>query len=257
MDAYVNPTLQLGADDLLTLLERFGPSLALWRAAEIAALRRQPIERPLLDLGCGDGLVATLAFSHIDIGVDPNGDAIARAQSLGSYRRLEQSAIEQADVAPHSVGTVVSNSVFEHVPDVVQTLRAVANVLRPGGRLILTMPTEAFSHWLAFSAPQYVAWRNRHYEHRNLWSAARWARHLNQTGFDVVAVHPYLSHAQVRLWDTLDLMQRPRLGGRRLFGLVWRRLPRPLLTRLAERMTRMNLSAPPPGGGRLIVAYKR
>ena len=65
-----------------------GPSLGLWRAAEIAALREQTYEPPVLDLGCGDRA-----------GPEPGG----------------------------------------------------ARALRPGGRLILTAPTEAFSRQLALS----------------------------------------------------------------------------------------------------------
>src|SRR5579884_1217065 len=46
--------LHLDAFTCRILLELQGPSLGLWRAAEIAALREQSFERPILDVGCGD-----------------------------------------------------------------------------------------------------------------------------------------------------------------------------------------------------------
>ena len=60
--------------------------------------------------------------------------------------------------------------------------------------------------------------------------------------------------------DALELLQMIYLGaGRRrvrLFGQVWRRLPAAWIRALAHRASRLDLSAPAPGGGRLISAQK-
>lgn len=249
--------LHLGATEFQTLLERLGPSLALWRAAEIAALRRETYEPPVLDLGCGDGIVASFVLARIDIGVDPCASAIRRAATLSLYDRLEQHPIERAGVAPQSIGTVISNSVLEHIQDLDSVLRATAQLLRPGGRLIFTTPTEAFSRWLALPLPAYRAWRNRHYQHHNLWPVERWRQHLERAGFELIAAHTYLRRPLVTTWDALELLQRIYLGRRRLFSLGWRRLPGSTLQRLARRAAALDLSAPAPGGGQLIVARKR
>jgi hypothetical protein len=72
----------------------------------------------------------------------------------------------------------------------------------------------------------------------------------------VVKVRPYLRREMVKCWDALELLQRVWIGKRRLFSVCWRRLPRSVLTRLAQRLARVDLSAPAPGGGRLIVAVR-
>lgn len=252
----MSANLHLGADDLRILLERLGPSLGVWRAAEIAVLRTQPYPPPVLDLGCGDGIVTSFVLPHVDIGVDPCSEAIRRASALDLYARLEPVPIERIAVSPGSIGTIVSNSVLEHVPDLPSVLQACARLLRGGGRLIFTAPTEAFSRWLALPAPAYGAWRNRHYEHRNLWTVDEWSHHLRQAGFGIVSVQPYLRRGLVAAWDVLELMQRLWIGRRRLFSLCWRRIPPAALARLAVRLADLDLSAPPPGGGRLIVAQK-
>ena len=239
------------------LLERQGPSLGLWRAAEVAALREQPFETPVLDLGCGDGLVTSLVCGDVEIGLDPDGQAIRRAADRRIYRRVEASAIEEADVPCESVATVLSNSVLEHLPHVGMALCAVGHMLKYGGRLIFTVPTERFGRQLLLPLASYADWRNRRLRHLNLWSVERWSCELRQAGLEVVAVRPYLRPSLVRLWDLLELVQQVRLGRRRLLSLAWRRIPPQGLERMALWLARVDLSSPPPGGGRLIVATKR
>lgn len=248
--------LHLPADDFQVLLEKLGPSLGVWRAAEIAALRTETYAPPVLDLGCGDGLVTSFVLPHVELGVDPSL-AIQRAAASRLYQRLEARPIETLRIEPGSVGTVISNSVLEHLTDLPAALDATARLLRPGGRLIFTTPTEAFSRWLALPTNRYSDWRNRHYEHRNLWPVERWQEELGRSGFTIVKVRPYLRRELVRWWDALELAQRVWIGRRRLFSMVWRRIPRRALMRLAHRLSRVDLSAPAPGGGRLIVAVRR
>jgi len=248
--------LYLEEKDFHKLLTLQGPSLGLWRAAEVAALREQDYPAPVLDLGCGDGLVTSLVLPHVDLGLDPDPEAVRRARRSGVYDRLEALAVEAADLPAGSFGTVISNSVLEHVPEIDRALGAAARLLGPGGRLVFTAPTEAFSAWLALPHPGYAAWRNRHYAHLNLWPLERWRRRLEQAGLRVEQVRPYLRRRLVAAWDLLELAQRLRAGERRPAGLLWRRLPPGVVQRLARRAARLDLSAPEPGGGRLIVAVK-
>lgn len=248
--------LRLSAEEIRTLLEQLGPSLGLWRAAEIAALRTQVYDPPVLDLGCGDGLVTSYVLSSVDIGVDPSHGALERAATRGLYRQLEGKPIEATDIAPASIGTVVCNSVLEHIADLDDVLRAIVNLLRPGGRLIFTVPTEAFSDWLAIPNNTYRDWRNRHYEHRNLWTVEHWRDELRRYGLRLTLVQPYLQRHMVTLWDALELVQRVWIGRYRVFGVCWRRIPRGLMERLAARAAEINFATDAPGGGRLMVAER-
>lgn len=253
----MDSTLHVPAQQLRRLFELLGPSLGLWRAAEIAVLRECEYARPVLDLGCGDGLVTGLVLPHIEIGVDPYRPALTQAAARGVYGRLIDRPLEAAPLAVRSIGTIVSNSVLEHVPRPERVLRAAARLLRPGGRLVFTVPTEAFSQWLMLPTARYARWRNRHYEHRNLWPIERWSEMLDSVGFGIERVRPYFRRPLVTAWDGLELTQRVWVGRHRVFGLVWRRLPARALARLADWAARLDLAAPPPGGGRLIVARRR
>ncbi len=248
--------LHLDADTFRVLFAGLGPSLGLWRGAEIAALRECEFVHPILDLGCGDGLITSLFLSKVEIGLDPNRNELGKASKAGIYNRLVPFAAEDAPIANESLATVVSNSVLEHLPHLDAVLQMVARVLKPGGRLITTSPTEAFGAWLALPSKRYAAQRNRALGHLNLWSVERWAEHLQHAGLEIEQVRPYLRRTWVSLWDTLELAQQVWIARRRVFGMLWRKIPRAGLDYLARWASRLDLSAPVPGGGRLIVARK-
>jgi SAM-dependent methyltransferase len=147
--------------------------------------------------------------------------------------------------------------VLEHLPRLDAVLEAVARVLRPGGRLIFTVPTEAFSKWLVLPVARYAVWRNRQLCHLNLRPVEWWASHLERVGLEVDEVRPYLRHELVSMWDALELLQQIWVFHRRLVSIVWQRIPPTVLERMACWASHIDLSAPEPGGGRLVVARKR
>jgi SAM-dependent methyltransferase len=247
--------LHLDAPTFTQLLSLQGPSLGLWRAAEVAALREQQFERPVLDLGCGDGLVTSMVLPHVEVGVDPDARALARHRKP-IYEQILPCRIEEAGLAEGTFATVVSNSVLEHVPQIETVLQTAGRLLRPGGRLIFTTPTDAFSRWLALPIARYAAWRNQGYGHLNLWPASYWARLLQQVGLQVEVVRPLLRHALVTAWDVLDVAQRPVVSGKPIAGRLWRRMPAAGIGRLGHWGSRLDLSANKCGGGQLIVARK-
>ncbi len=248
--------LSLDATTLARLLQLQGPSLGLWRAAEIAALRQYDYVRPILDVGCGDGLVSAMVFNEVDAGIDPDPDALKRAARTGLYLRLENAFVEQSDLPDAHFGTIISNSVLEHIPNLQPVLMKARRLLRPGGRLVFTVPTEQFSESLAFPFRSYSSWRNRQLCHLNLWTESRWREVLEDAGFQLVTIQPYLQPRLVFYWDLLELLQQARLARRRLFGLAWRRLPPRFIRSFASRISRLDFSSPAPGGGRLIVAQR-
>ncbi len=239
------------------LFRELGPSLGLWRAAEVAALRTCDYARPVLDVGCGDGLVTSLVMKRVDIGCDPFGEAAGRAAGSGLYERIERRPVEAAHLPDGGLRTVLCNSVLEHVSSPDTVLRAISRTLAPGGRLVFTAPTAEFGKWLALPSSRYAAWRNRRLVHLNLLTAREWADRLVRFGLHVASVRPYLRRALVAVWDAIDLAEQIRVAGRRPAGLVWRGLPAGLHMRIARLASRMDLSSGPPGGGHLIIAVRR
>src|SRR4051812_42839859 len=64
-------------------------ALAFERTLECRLLSEQKLNRPILDLGCGDGLFARILFAdRIDTGIDPNQKELRKAERTAAYKEL-------------------------------------------------------------------------------------------------------------------------------------------------------------------------
>lgn len=101
-----------------------------------------------LDVGCGDGRTAGLWLREHGceyVGVDVSATAVEQARAAGLDARL----IEGAGALPFESGEfdgIVCVEALEHIfrPD--EAVRDLRRVLRPGGRLVLTVPNVAYWH---------------------------------------------------------------------------------------------------------------
>jgi arsenite methyltransferase len=107
----------------------------------------QPIEpgATVLDMGCGAGTDALLAAMHVGptgraIGVDMTEAMATRAREGAQSAGLTNVDVRTGDatalpVDDASIDVLISNGVFNLVPDKEQALAEMFRVLKPGGRL--------------------------------------------------------------------------------------------------------------------------
>ncbi|TVQ23830.1 MAG: class I SAM-dependent methyltransferase [Spirochaetaceae bacterium] len=109
------------------------------------ALRDGPAET-LLDVGCGDGAITrwidSLAICRSIIGIDPDKESIDDARRLTDSRRVSYRirSTDTMDFPTRRFDVVLMSYVLHHMDDPVAGARRVAQVLRPGGRLIVREP---------------------------------------------------------------------------------------------------------------------
>ncbi len=73
---------------------------------------------PTLDLGCGDGHFASLAFNYpLEVGIDPWEGPLRQAAKSGAYLALIKGSGDTLPFEDASFSSAVSNSVLEHIPE--------------------------------------------------------------------------------------------------------------------------------------------
>ena len=110
--------------------------------------------RPIwVDVGCGDGtLVMTAADSGIaSIGLETRAAAVTRIQGLGFNTLLHDFMPLKFEVTPDVLSMM---DVVEQIPFPREALRKAAQVLRPGGVLVVGAADMASSSWRAMEAEQ-------------------------------------------------------------------------------------------------------
>jgi 2-polyprenyl-3-methyl-5-hydroxy-6-metoxy-1,4-benzoquinol methylase len=175
-----------------------GPLKSRWvEPFEIAELVRLPKGR-LMDVGCGNGHMISVArrlgWHAVGLEIDPIAARVARAQGLdvleGPYELLAAFTQE--------FDCIICSHVLEHVHDPKNLLGKLANALKPGGTLLLSLPnaTSLVRHhfgddWRGLEAPRHLTipsisqlranlhdlgFRARQREVTRLWTAAESAR---------------------------------------------------------------------------------
>lgn len=102
----------------------------------------------LVDFGCGNGAQTALLVPWFDrvTGVDVDlaflGDFTQRIREEGWQDRVTSAAINNGHIPlPDGAADVVTSfTVLEHVPDERAALAEIYRVLRPGGRLLISVP---------------------------------------------------------------------------------------------------------------------
>lgn len=168
---------------------------ALLRAVEARFYEGLSLPGPVLDLGCGDGHFASLAFDRpLEVGLDPWWDPIQEAAGREAHRQLVCAAGKQIPFQDDYFAAAVSNSVLEHIPDLDPVLAETARVLKPEARFIFCVPNQRFLEALSLGgwlervglkglARTYRAWFNRISRHHHCDPYPVWESRLASHGF--------------------------------------------------------------------------
>ena len=264
-------------DYLHQQLQRVPPHLALLRAVECRLMGQVPLTPPILDVGCGDGAFASLAYDQLPlhVGLDAGAPALHEArQRRGVYRHVVRSSAEALPFGDATFHTVVSNCVIEHVPDVDAALREICRVLsgpdpetgRPGGLFATTVPSERFAEFLLGTtllhrvgldalAASYGRFFNRISRHYHVYPARHWQQKFEQAGLQLEQQTDYFSQAAHHRFDLCHYLGVPTLVSKAWLG-TWTALP--FQAELFERWLRRYYNEPYPevGAYRFFVCRK-
>jgi len=180
---------------------------SLWRCYECERFSKDRLAHPVLDVGCGDGFFAEAVFGHLDAGIDLDGDEIAKAQAKGIYDEVLCASATKMPFKSATFRTVISNCVLEHIPDIDAVLKECNRVLKPGGTVVTTVPSEIWDNdsfylkfFKVFGFNEGAQWYNRKinqiFRHYHVDEKGIWEKRLRKAGFKLVTAE-YLIPAPV------------------------------------------------------------
>lgn len=107
----------------------------------------------IADLGCGNCVWNSEKLPVI--GVDYSKKMLERAKRAGRLCKCIVRNINHTNFKANSIDLVVISEVLEHVPDYRKTLNEIHRILKPKGKLLVTVPYDTFfSLWKPFFAVQ-------------------------------------------------------------------------------------------------------
>ena len=193
---------------LQVILRRWlGPHLPADRAANV------------LDVGCGRGyalmLLRDLGYKQI-AGIDPDAGQVDFAQGRGLAVSQASDSAGFLRARPASYDLVLLMDVLEHLPDATQCdlLTAIRESLRPGGRLICTVPNAASA------VASY--WRYIDYTHRTAFTRESLESLLSQCHWRVDQIEPAEFFARPRFLFWVPTQRAIQWWLLRLHRLRWR-----------------------------------
>lgn len=204
-------------------------SHALWRSCEALAFEKAKPQKPVLDLGCGFGEFAGVAFNKIEVGIDINKQDLKKAFPGRKYAKLLAVDARKMPFKDNSFKTVISVSVLEHIKGVDQVIEETSRILKKEGLFIFSVPTIHLYENLLITkiakrlgmevvSKLYFKAHCHFFKHVSLKSPRWWARQLKKNGFEIVLQQGTVSPQLLRLHEIFLLFALPSQLSKIFFG---------------------------------------
>lgn len=188
-------------------------SHALWRASEAEAISNIKIERPILDIGCGFGEFGGIFFdSTVDIGLDKSERDFDIAKKRGIYEKVILADATKLPIEDDSINTCISISTLEHIKNPNKVIEEAYRVLKPKGKLIITVPTLEINNnligckifkkiGLNFLSNTYIKIYHKVFKHETIVPKDKWIDWISKAGFNDISVKNTLSKEHVAIFE--------------------------------------------------------
>src|SRR5258706_1680420 len=124
-------------------------ALCVKECARLSALRHHACPPPILDVGCGDGLFASVAFEGAEVwGIDIGAREGRWAVASRAYSQVVLADVTRATLPERFFETCVANCSLEHVPRIDLAMQNILRSLKPGGRVLMFVPNERWAEQL-------------------------------------------------------------------------------------------------------------
>lgn len=257
-------------DRLERYLQEAPVSIGLIRAIECEHIRRLNLSGRILDIGCGDGLFSEILFEgkEIDlVGMDFDARELKLAGHRGLYQDRIAASAHNQPFPDESFDHILSNSVLEHIPNPALVLSEITRLLKPGGKMIITVPSPNLEHFFFYTillrtlgmpglGKRYADFKNTSWNHHNVWPLEQWTGFLIGHGLEIEIAQNILSKGVTIIGDIMLPFAVPSVLMKRYIHRMLL-LPSGLKARILAFLLRPFAAAPVTrGAGYFIVARK-
>jgi SAM-dependent methyltransferase len=219
----------------------------LLRAVEARFYEDIELPAPTLDLGCGDGHFASVAFDRkLEVGTDPWRAPLEEAFERNTYLGLAQSDGAAQPFPNAYFASAVSNSVLEHILHIEAVLAETARLLKPDAPFIFCVPNHQFLSTLSIGrmlnqvglrtlGDFYRSFFNRISRHHHCDDPKTWEERLQKAGFCLEKWWHYFSPAALRTLEWGHYLGLPSLLSKKMTGR-WILVPQPWNLALTRRL---------------------
>lgn len=206
---------EISLSDFLRYFPHTPAALAVKECARLTELRKFDCPGPILDVGCGDGLFASIAFSGAEVwGIDIDAKEGRWAAASRAYTQVVLGDVTRAQLPESFFATCVANCSLEHVPQIDLALKTIERALRPGGTAYLFVPNKDWAKYLlsvrtltrlglgtlANATEDAI---NHLFNHHHLYDAEGWTKLVSESGLEVVETRPVLSTATTVAFEAM------------------------------------------------------
>jgi SAM-dependent methyltransferase len=228
----MSTTVSQDHDYLSRHLREMAPHRAILRSIEARLMASVPLVHPVLDIGCGDGHFASVAYREpIDVGLDVMDRDLNEAATRRPvvFLDLVKASATNMPFPDGAFATVLSNCVIEHIPDVDSVMSEIARVLKPGGIFATTLPSEHYPEYLLGAtigrklglnraARAYGNFFNRISHHHHVDAPEIWKARLESVGLEIEEHTYYFSRSAHHAFDLAHYLGAQNLASKRLLG---------------------------------------
>lgn len=213
------------------------PAVALFRALELKLYSEIefPLEKPVLDLGCGDGNVAAMlrelqVIEKALCGLDISRTQLRKAKAADAHLNLSQVDANCLPFRNESFSTIICNGVLCSIPEGPElAVKEIARVLKTRGILIATVPTNQFMEVLLIPkilrkvsdglGSYYVKRKNSRLPHFNAYARNIWIENLATHGLKATTCRPFFSSRVGYVWNMIGVQVLRVIGLLRLIRI--------------------------------------
>lgn len=173
--------------------------------------------KKILDLGCNDGFFFQMLFknslnNNYKVGLDMDPTVIEEARKKEIFDDLTVADIRMMPYPDDTFDMIISNSTLEHVEDIDKAISEINRVLKTGGQVIFTVPSNKFINLvfpplnlLSLSCKKKVL-KSKYFGIVNVLSSFDWKKKFNsEAGFKINDFRTYMSNYSMRIASLLTL----------------------------------------------------